>query len=32
MTMLSNQLELLVALQDLDCMLKEVEEVKALGF
>ncbi len=30
--MLSKQLELLVALQDLDCMLKEVEEVKALGF
>jgi predicted nucleic acid-binding Zn-ribbon protein len=30
--MLRNQLEMLVALQDLDCMLREVEDVKALGF
>ncbi|MFQ5650964.1 MAG: zinc ribbon domain-containing protein [bacterium] len=30
--MLNKQLELLVALQDLDIMIKDVEEVKQLGF
>jgi hypothetical protein len=30
--MLNKQLDLLVALQDLDTMLKDIEDVKALGF
>lgn len=30
--MLNKQLEFLVALQDLDMMLKDIEDVKALGF
>ncbi len=30
--MLNKQLEFLVALQDLDIMIKDIEEVKALGF
>ncbi|NIR49377.1 hypothetical protein GWO43_12900 [candidate division KSB1 bacterium] len=30
--MLNKQLDLLVALQDLDIMIKDIEDVKALGF